>query len=126
MEQGRLATAHMFAARSRHEACLLPYGIYTIPEIAMIGQTDEQLTAATISYETGVARFEELTKAEMVGDRTGMLKLLFHPETLKLLGIHAITVNAMHEGAPKVFEITGRLASAALGKPDGSWREPYT
>jgi NAD(P) transhydrogenase len=56
----------------------------------MIGQTEEQLTAATIPYETGVARYEELAKAEMLGDRTGMLKLLFHPETLKLLGIHAI------------------------------------
>ena len=90
MEQGRLATAHMFGAQFRREAALLPYGIYTIPEIAMIGQTEEQLTAAAIPYEAGVARYEELAKAEMLGDRTGMLKLLFHPETLKLLGIHAI------------------------------------
>ncbi len=56
----------------------------------MVGQTEEQLTAAMTPYETGVARYEELAKAEMLGDRTGMLKLLFHPETLKLLGIHAI------------------------------------
>jgi NAD(P) transhydrogenase len=90
MEQGRLATAHMFGAPFRREASLLPYGIYTIPEIAMVGQTEEQLTAATMPYETGVARYEELAKAEMLGDRTGMLKLLFHPETRKLLGIHAI------------------------------------
>jgi len=90
MEQGRLATAHMFGAQFRHPAYLMPYGIYTIPEIAMVGQTEEQLTAAAIPYETGVARYEELAKAEMLGDRTGMLKLLFHPETLKLVGIHAI------------------------------------
>ncbi len=90
MEQGRLAATHMFGAPIRHQAYLLPYGIFTIPEIAMIGQTEEQLTAAMVSYETGVARYEELAKAEMLGDRTGMLKLLFHPETLKLLGIHAI------------------------------------
>jgi NAD(P) transhydrogenase len=90
MEQGRLATAHMFGTPFRREASLLPYGIYTIPEIAMVGQTEEQLTAATMPYETGVARYEELAKAEMLGDRTGMLKLLFHPETLKLLGVHAI------------------------------------
>jgi len=90
MEQGRLATAHMFGAPMRHQAYQLPYGIYTIPEIAMIGQTEEQLTAASIPYETGVARYEELAKAEMLGDRTGMLKVLFDPETLKLLGIHAI------------------------------------
>ncbi len=56
----------------------------------MIGQTEEQLTAASIPYETGVARYEELAKAEMLGDRTGMLKVLFDPQTLKLLGIHAI------------------------------------
>jgi NAD(P) transhydrogenase len=90
MEQGRLATAHMFGAPFNREASLLPFGIYTIPEIAMVGQTEEELTAATIPYETGVARYEELAKAEMLGDRTGMLKLLFHPETRKLLGIHAI------------------------------------
>jgi len=90
MEQGRLATTHMFGAPIRHQAYLLPYGIFTIPEIAMIGQTEEQLTAAMVSYETGVARYEELAKAEMLGDRTGMLKLLFHRETLKLLGVHAI------------------------------------
>src|SRR3984893_14744290 len=89
MEQGRLATAHMFGAPFRREVSL-PFGIYTIPEIAMVGQTEEQLTAAAIPYEIGVARYEELAKAEMLGDRTGMLKLLFHPETRKLLGIHAI------------------------------------
>lgn len=90
MEQGRLATAHMFGGSSTPHASLLPYGIYTIPEIAMIGQTEEQLTGAAIPYETGVGRYEELAKAEMLGDTTGMLKLLFHPETLQLLGIHAI------------------------------------
>jgi NAD(P) transhydrogenase len=90
MEQGRLATLHMFGVSSTPHASLLPYGIYTIPEIAMIGQTEEQLTGAAIPYETGVARYEELAKAEMLGDTTGMLKLLFHPATLKLLGIHAI------------------------------------
>jgi NAD(P) transhydrogenase len=90
MEQGRLAAAHMFGARSSGEASALPYGIYTIPEIAMVGRTEEQLTTAAIPYETGIARYDELAKAEMLGDRTGMLKLLFHSETLKLLGIHAI------------------------------------
>jgi NAD(P) transhydrogenase len=60
MEQGRLATAHMFGGSSTRHASLMPYGIYTIPEIAMIGQTEEQLTGAAIPYETGVARYEEL------------------------------------------------------------------
>jgi NAD(P) transhydrogenase len=78
MEQGRLAAAHMFGAPFVHEASLLPYGIYTIPEIATVGQTEEQLTAAKIPYETGLARYEELAKAQMLGDETGLLKLLFH------------------------------------------------
>jgi NAD(P) transhydrogenase len=56
----------------------------------MVGQTEEQLTIQKIPYETGIAKYEEIAKAEMLGDQTGMLKLLFHPETLKLLGIHAI------------------------------------
>src|SRR5260221_12282712 len=85
MEQGRLATAHMFGAPMRHQAYQLPYGIYTIPEIAMIGQTEEQLTAASIPYETGVARYEELAKAEMLGDRTGMLKRCFTQRHLTFL-----------------------------------------
>ena len=90
MEQGRLATAHMFGAPFEHETSLLPYGIYTIPEIATVGQTEEELTAAKIPYETGLARYEELAKAQMLGDETGLLKLLFHSKTFKLLGIHAI------------------------------------
>jgi len=63
MEQGRLATAHMFGVPFEHEAGLLPYGIYTIPEIATVGRTEEQLTAAKIPYETGLARYKELAKA---------------------------------------------------------------
>lgn len=90
MEQGRLATCHMFGAPFEPKAHLLPFGIYTIPEIAMVGETEEQLTAAKIPYETGVARYEELAKAQMLGDETGMLKLLFQLDTLKLLGVHAI------------------------------------
>ncbi|MBV8829973.1 MAG: FAD-dependent oxidoreductase [Acidobacteriaceae bacterium] len=89
-EQGRLATAHMFGAPAKQERHLLPYGIYTIPEIAMIGETEEQLTAEKIPYETGIARYEEIAKAGMLGDETGMLKLLFQPKTLQLLGVHAI------------------------------------
>ena len=58
--------------------------------IEFCGQTEEQLTGTAIPYETGVARYEELAKAEMLGDTTGLLKLLFHSGTLKLLGIHAI------------------------------------
>ncbi|HEV8231813.1 MAG TPA: Si-specific NAD(P)(+) transhydrogenase, partial [Thermoanaerobaculia bacterium] len=94
MEQGRLASCHMFGAycHSRKEA--IPYGIYTIPEISMVGKTEEELTAAKIPYEVGRSKFEELAKGQMLGTEIGMLKILFDPKTLKLLGIHAIGESA--------------------------------
>ena len=94
MEQGRLAVYHMFGRPSTSNQSLFPHGIYTIPEISMIGQTEQELTSAGIPYEIGVARYEEIAKGQIVGDETGMLKLLFHPETLKVLGVHAIGENA--------------------------------
>jgi NAD(P) transhydrogenase len=56
----------------------------------MVGQSEEQLTKSKTPYEIGMARYAELAKGQMLGDEDGMLKLLFHPETLKLLGVHAI------------------------------------
>jgi NAD(P) transhydrogenase len=90
MEQGRLASCHMFGAPSEHMSDLFPYGIYTIPEISMVGQNEEQLTAAKIPYEVGIAKYAELAKSMMLGDETGMLKVLFDRNTLKLLGVHVI------------------------------------
>ena len=90
MEQGRLASCHMFGASSEHIAELFPYGIYTIPEISMVGQNEEQLTAAKVPYEVGIAKYAELAKSMMLGDETGMLKVLFDRNTLKLLGVHVI------------------------------------
>jgi len=94
MEQGRLAAHHMFGQRAVKGESLLPYGIYTIPEISMVGRTEQELTGAGIPYETGVARYDEIAKGQIIGDETGMLKILFHPETLRLLGVHAIGENA--------------------------------
>ncbi len=94
MEQGRLASCHMFGIPARMNPALLPYGIYTIPEISMVGQTELSLTNAKIPFEAGISKYEELAKAQIVGDHTGMLKILFHPDTKKLLGIHAMGENA--------------------------------
>ena len=94
MEQGRLAALHMFGRPASHHGSLFPYGIYTIPEISTVGRTEEDLTRAGIPYEIGVARYEEIAKGQIVGDETGMLKILFHPDTLKVLGVHAIGENA--------------------------------
>jgi NAD(P) transhydrogenase len=90
MEQGRLASCRMFGAPSEHMPELFPYGIYTIPEISMVGQTEEKLTAAKIPYEVGVSKYAELAKSMMLGDEIGMLKLLFNRDTRKLLGVHVI------------------------------------
>jgi NAD(P) transhydrogenase len=94
MEQGRLASTHMFDTVQATMPPFFPYGIYTIPEISMVGQTEQQLTTAKIPYEVGVASYEDVSKGQMVGDHTGMLKILFHPDTLKLLGVHVIGEDA--------------------------------
>ena len=94
MEQGRLASNHMFDNSNATMPKFFPYGIYTIPEISMVGKTERELTAAKIPYEVGVASYEEVSKGQMVGDHTGFLKILFHPDTLKVLGVHAIGEDA--------------------------------
>ena len=90
MEQGRLASCHMFGKPGTMPANLIPYGIYTIPEISMVGPTEEQLTQEKIPYEVGRARYAELAKGQMLGDEQGLLKLLFDPNSLKLLAVHII------------------------------------
>ncbi len=90
MEQGRLASCHIFGLPMEHYPETFPYGIYTIPEISMVGMTEEKLTAAKVPYEMGIARYSELAKGLMLGDEDGMLKLIFDRNTLKLLGVHAI------------------------------------
>lgn len=90
MEQGRLASCHMFGTPAKMHSELLPYGIYTIPEISTVGRNEQELTAARVPYEVGIARYEELAKAQMIGDQIGLLKLLFDPKSLRLLGVHAL------------------------------------
>src|ERR1700734_4160379 len=90
MEQGRLASCRMFGAPSEHMPELFPYGIYTIPEISTVGQTEEKLTAAKVPYEVGISKFNELEKSMMMGDETGMLNVLFDRHTRKLLGMHIL------------------------------------
>lgn len=94
MEQGRLASCQIFGAAATIVPGLLPYGIYTIPEISMVGKTESALTEAKIPFEVGISKYDELAKAQIVGDHTGMLKILFHPDTRKVLGVHAIGESA--------------------------------
>jgi len=88
MEQGRLASCHMFGAYCESRKDSIPYGIYTIPEISIVGKTEEELTREKVPYEIGVSKFEELAKGQMLGVDTGVLKILFERRTRKLLGVH--------------------------------------
>jgi len=90
MEQGRLASCHMFGKASKMVSNLIPYGIYAIPEISMVGATEEELTNRKAPYESGLARYAELVKGQMLGDEQGLVKILFDPDSLKVLGVHII------------------------------------
>jgi len=105
MEQGRTASSHMFqkelmaergevAEPANSPAKLFPYGIYTIPEISMVGQTEQSLTKQNMPYEVGIARYREIARGQLIADPNGMLKLLFHPDSRRLLGVHAIGTGA--------------------------------
>ena len=94
MEQGRLAACHAFDVPTSSMPELFPYGIYSIPEISMVGKTEEQLTQAGIPYEAGVAQYKELARGQLLGDHDGMLKLLIHQDDHTILGVHAIGTGA--------------------------------
>jgi NAD(P) transhydrogenase len=94
MEQGRLASCHMFHQLANSASALFPYGIYTIPEISMVGQSEQQLTQQNIPYEVGLARYREIARGQLIADPNGLLKLLFHAESHRLLGVHAIGTGA--------------------------------
>ncbi|MCB0320238.1 MAG: Si-specific NAD(P)(+) transhydrogenase [Bdellovibrionales bacterium] len=90
IEQGRGAACHAFGLPEKANLEFLPYGIFTVPEIGMIGKTERELSEARVPYEIGIARFSEVEKGKILGDTTGVLKLLFHRNTRKVLGIHII------------------------------------
>ena len=112
MEQGRLAACHAFGVSAQSLPHLLPYGIYAIPEIAMVGETEQSLTKAGVPYESGVARYEELARGEMLGDRDGLLKLLVHQKDRRLLGVHI-----MGSSATELIHI-GQMVMAVNGTLD--------
>ncbi|MFN7131555.1 MAG: Si-specific NAD(P)(+) transhydrogenase, partial [Myxococcales bacterium] len=94
-EQGRIAAADMFDIPfKRTMATIVPYGIYTIPEVAYVGATEEELKAKGIAYEVGRARYENNARGQITGEQDGMLKLLFDPESKRLLGAHIIGADA--------------------------------
>ena len=94
MEQGRRAILHAFGETTTGFNDVFPYGIYSVPEISMVGKTEEQLTQEGVPYEAGIATYKEVARAQLIGDDKGMLKLLIHQETHKVLGVHAIGTGA--------------------------------
>ena len=88
MDQGRLAAYHAFGESASGMTALQPIGIYSIPEVSYVGATETELTKASVPYEVGISRYRELARGQIAGDSYGMLKLLVHTETHKLLGVH--------------------------------------
>ena len=94
MEQGRLAACSAFGIACNSIPALFPYGIYTLPEISMVGKSEEMLTSEGVPYEIGLARYREIARGVIVGDDSGLLKLIFHRENRKILGVHIIGTSA--------------------------------
>jgi NAD(P) transhydrogenase len=112
MEQGRQAACHAFGVPTETARDHFPYGIYTIPEISTVGKSEEELTRKGIPYEVGRAAYREIARGQIIGDTTGLLKLMFHCETRKLLG-----VSILGEGASELVHI-GQAVLAMGGTID--------
>jgi len=100
MEQGRIAACQAFDAPAHAPAEFFPYGIYSVPEISMIGMSEEQARERGVAYECGVARFRETSRGHIMGLSSGFLKMLFALETRRLLGVHIVG-----EGATELIHI---------------------
>jgi NAD(P) transhydrogenase len=112
MEQGRVAACFAFESGSPNETGLFPYGIYSVPEISMVGLTEQQCQQQNIAYEVGTARFREIARGQIMGLREGKLKMLFSIQDHSLLGVHIVG-----EGATELVHI-GQAVIALGGKLD--------
>lgn len=91
MDQGRVAVAHIFkTADLDHIATVVPYGIYTVPEVSMAGMTEEEATETPVAYCIGKARYEDMARGRIMGAHAGFLKLIFNRSNLQILGVHII------------------------------------
>jgi NAD(P) transhydrogenase len=110
-EQGRLAACHAFGVPAAPMADHFPIGIYSVPEISMVGSTEQTLTKDKVPYEIGIARYREIARGQILGDDSGLLKMLFHRVDRRLLGVHIIGTGAtelLHIGQA-VFGLGGGL-----------------
>jgi NAD(P) transhydrogenase len=112
MEQGRLAARHAFGVETHSFPGFYPIGIYTIPEISCCGYTEEDLKRLGYRYEIGRAYYYELARGHISGSQTGMFKILFHADTLEILGVHVVG-----RGATEVIHI-GQVAMSFKARVD--------
>jgi NAD(P) transhydrogenase len=99
--QGSHAVRHILdPAVASHRLDMVPSGIYTLPEISSVGANEAQLRERRIPYEVGRTNFKNLARAQMTDQRVGMLKILFHAETLQILGVHCFG-----DGAAEIIHI---------------------
>lgn len=107
-DQGRFAAIHLAEGHCDHHLVeYIPTGIYTSPEISSVGRTEKELTEAHIPYEVGHSWFKNLARAQITGKTVGMLKILFHRDTLEILGIHCFGNQAseiIHIGQAIMFQ----------------------
>lgn len=100
MEQGRVAACHAFGFSAVEPPEYFPYGIYSVPEMSMVGMTEKEVTERGIPFEIGVARFRETSRGHIMGLDKGMLKMIFSLKTRRLLGCHIVG-----EGATELIHI---------------------
>jgi NAD(P) transhydrogenase len=91
MDQGRVAVAHMFQTQDlEHLPSHFPYGIYTVPEVSMVGVTEEEAIARKLNYCVGKARYADMARGKILGAKSGFLKLVFIRDGLQIIGVHII------------------------------------
>jgi NAD(P) transhydrogenase len=99
--QGCHSVQHILdAAIQPHSLDMIPSGIYTLPEISSVGKTERELQEARVPYEVGHTAFKSLARAQMTEANVGMLKILFHAESLAVLGVHCFG-----DGASEIVHI---------------------
>ena len=110
MEQGRVAVCRAYNKPMNDMSQFFPYGIYSVPEISMVGMTEEDVQKRNIPYEVGVARFRETARGQIMGLTTGLMKCIYSIKTQRLLGVHIVG-----EGATELVHI-GQSVMAHKGK----------
>ena len=110
-EQGRLASLYMFNKHTDLMSKNFPVGVYSVPEVSMVGLPEHEIILNKIPYLTGIARYKEISRGNILGDKDGLLKIIFHKNTKKILGVHIVGTSAtelIHIGQC-VMELGGDL-----------------